>query len=102
MTDSWSEKSVSHITNMLNYFKFKQFVCLQSRQHYLSQLIQIINNFVSGCVLLEGESGCGKSLLLQILAKRFSKDNDIIIIHLGEQVDSKVSNNNVGIFFNYK
>ena len=39
---------------------------------------------------MEGESECGKSSLLHLLAKLHKKEESMIVVHLGEQIDSKV------------
>jgi midasin len=40
-------------------------------------------------ILLAGESGCGKSAIINELARRTGNLEDIVILHLGEETDSK-------------
>ena len=40
--------------------------------------------------IIYGESECGKSSLLHLLAKLHKKEESMIVVHLGEQIDSKV------------
>ena len=45
-------------------------------------------------MLVEGRGGCGKSSLVRIVSERWGsreKGRDLVVLHLGEQVDSKVS-----------
>ena len=63
---------------------------LPSRRILINQLNNIVQSDDGGCVLLEGESECGKSSLLHLLAKLHKKEESMIVVHLGEQIDSKV------------
>ena len=68
-----------------------QYVSLQTRENLLTDLLRITNEKKCGCILLEGESGCGKSMLLRVLADvSHMADKDVVTIHIGEQLDSKV------------
>ena len=41
--------------------------------------------------MIEGESGCGKTKILRVLADMCDKrEEDLVTIHIGEQLDSKV------------
>lgn len=40
-------------------------------------------------IIVTGCSGCGKSTLVKAFARHFD-DNRLLVIHLGEQIDSKV------------
>ena len=44
------------------------------------------------CVMVEGCGGCGKSALLKAYAKArgYSIGDNLVVIHLGEQIDGKV------------
>ena len=44
------------------------------------------------CVLVQGPSGCGKTTLLRVYASICGKavGDSVVVVHLGEQVDSKV------------
>ena len=64
---------------------------MAERDKLLSDLYETVNSSKSRCVLIEGESGCGKTKLLRVLADMCNKqDNNIITVHIGEQLDSKV------------
>ena len=41
------------------------------------------------CLMLEGERGSGKSAVLKMLAKKC--DRELVVLHMGEQIDGKVS-----------
>ncbi len=72
---------------------FFQFVHVTERDNLLSDLYETVNSSTSRCVLIEGESGCGKTKILRVLTDMCNKsDNDIVTIHIGEQLDSKVRN----------
>lgn len=65
---------------------------VESRQHSLAQLQHCV--LEGGCVLVEGRGGCGKSSLVRIVSERWGsrgRGRDLVVLHLGEQVDSKVS-----------
>ena len=44
------------------------------------------------CVMVEGCGGCGKSALLKAYAKArgYSIGDNLVVVHLGEQIDGKV------------
>ena len=58
----------------------------------LSELYSAVSGNKGRCVLLEGESGCGKTKILRVLANMCNKgEDDLVVIHIGEQLDSKAS-----------
>lgn len=63
---------------------------LESHKNVFSLLVDNMSDDSLGCVLLEGESGSGKSMMLNLLARHYRNDDDIITVHLGDQIDSKV------------
>ena len=48
---------------------------------------------VDTCVILEGPSGCGKTMLVQTLAGVVQSTPELMVVHLGEQIDGKVCKN---------
>ena len=64
---------------------------MTGRDDILSQLYDAATNPRSRCVLIEGESGCGKTKVLQVLAHMCNRSiEDTVTLHIGEQLDSKV------------
>lgn len=51
---------------------------------------------VDTCVILEGPSGCGKTMLVQTLAGIVQHKPNLMVVHLGEQIDGKVCKTYVG------
>ena len=57
-------------------------------QESLSRLSLLVR-CVDCCVVLEGPTGCGKTILVETLAS--IQCHDLMVVHLGEQIDAKVS-----------
>ena len=55
------------------------------------ELKKAVVSSTSGCILIEGEDGCGKSSMAQMLRYVCGlNDDDVVTLHMGEQIDSKV------------
>ena len=56
-----------------------------SRLHFLAECTDV-------CVVVEGPIGCGKTTLVQTYAESrgYHYGDNLVVIHLGEQTDSKV------------
>lgn len=66
---------------------------MASRQRCLAQLRDCVADRERGCVLVEGEGGSGKSVLLKVLSEQWGsgrREGDLVVLHMGEQIDSKV------------
>ncbi len=51
--------------------------------------LSVVVESVDSCVVVEGPSGCGQTTLVQALAQL--QQHELMVVHLGEQIDSKVS-----------
>lgn len=51
----------------------------------------VVVGSVDTCVILEGLSGCGKSMLVHTMAGLVKPKQELIVVYLGEQIDGKVS-----------
>ena len=60
----------------------------------MQKLLELHHAAGSGsvCVIVQGSSGCGKSTLLRSYAHTcgYKDGENLLVIHLGEQIDSKV------------
>ena len=56
-----------------------------SRLHFLTECTDV-------CVMVEGPIGCGKTTMVLTYAESqgYHYGDNLVIIHLGEQIDSKV------------
>ena len=48
----------------------------------------MVANCVDTCLVLAGPSGCGKTALVHALSEL--QHQELMVVHLGEQIDSKV------------
>ena len=83
--------STVHNTIMYMYMCFPCEFCVYVQK--LEELHAVVEGSSSVCVLVQGPSGCGKTSLLREYAGicGHSEEESLVVVHLGEQIDSKVS-----------
>ena len=90
INEEWiGDTKVSRLVNTKPVDCCLQFIVVESRQHCLAQLYQSAGD--GGCVLVEGVGGCGKTSLVRMLSERRAQSRELVVLHIGEQIDSKVS-----------